>query len=59
MIGPVKEAVEKQRSGKFTNEHFGSGTQSTQNMFGQNYSMLRQVKRNGVRFHQQNTTMKL
>ncbi|KAF5875892.1 uncharacterized protein Bfra_002288 [Botrytis fragariae] len=45
MIEPVKEAVKKQGSGKFTNANLGSGTERTQNMFGQNYARLREIKR--------------
>ncbi|TGO63687.1 hypothetical protein BCON_0011g00270 [Botryotinia convoluta] len=45
MIGPVKEAVKKQGSGKFTNANLGSGTERTQDMFGQNYARLREIKR--------------
>lgn len=45
MIGPVKEAVKKQGSGKFTNANLGSGTEKTQNMFGHNYARLREIKR--------------
>ncbi|TGO24977.1 hypothetical protein BPAE_0090g00210 [Botrytis paeoniae] len=45
MIGPVKEAVKKQGSGKFTNANLGSGTERTQDMFGQNYARLREVKK--------------
>ncbi|KAF7933293.1 hypothetical protein BELL_0398g00100 [Botrytis elliptica] len=45
MIGPVKEAVKNQGSGKFTNANLGSGTEKTQDMFGQNYARLREIKR--------------
>ncbi|TGO57328.1 hypothetical protein BOTNAR_0203g00030 [Botryotinia narcissicola] len=45
MIGPVKEAVKKQGSGKFTNAILGSGTEKTQDMFGQYYARLREIKR--------------
>ncbi|KAF7880385.1 uncharacterized protein EAF02_007231 [Botrytis sinoallii] len=45
MIGPVKEAVKNQGSGKFTNPNLGSGTEKTQDMFGQNYARLREIKR--------------
>ncbi|KAF7898905.1 uncharacterized protein EAF01_008118 [Botrytis porri] len=45
MIGPVKEAVKKQGSRKFTNANLGSGTERTQDMFGQNYARLREIKR--------------
>ncbi|KAF7885164.1 hypothetical protein EAF00_010982 [Botryotinia globosa] len=45
MIGRVKEAVKKQGSGKFTNPNLGSGTEKTQDMFGQNYARLREIKR--------------
>ncbi|KAM0173731.1 hypothetical protein ACHAPF_006606 [Botrytis cinerea] len=41
MIGPIMEAVRKQGSGKFTNANLGSGTERTQDMFGQNYKRLR------------------
>ncbi|TGO35292.1 hypothetical protein BHYA_0163g00070 [Botrytis hyacinthi] len=45
MIGPVKEAVKNQESGKFTNANLGSGMEKTQDMFGQNYARLREIMR--------------
>ncbi|KAK6608788.1 hypothetical protein ACHAPC_010899 [Botrytis cinerea] len=63
MIGPIMEAVRKQGSGKFTNANLGSGTERTQDMFGQNYKRLRLrgsmimnlFSISIIEFHQQNT----